>query len=143
MPEVTSGVDRNGLGIIEPGECWLLLRHGHIGRLAVDVGGRPDIFPVNYVVDGESIVILTAPGSKLAGAVLGGTVAFEIDAADPLFHTGWSVVAKGRAELIEDLDGQLRAEELPLRPWGPGPKHDYLRIVVDSVSGRRILPAHG
>jgi nitroimidazol reductase NimA-like FMN-containing flavoprotein (pyridoxamine 5'-phosphate oxidase superfamily) len=137
-------VDRNGLEVLSEQECWLLLEAAHIGRLAVSIGDRPEIFPVNYVVAGDDaagrvIVFLTAPGSKLAGAVLGRSVAFEIDAADPLFHTGWSVVLQGTAAEIEGLEELMDAEALPLRPWGPTPKHNYVRISPTSVSGRRIL----
>jgi len=33
-------------------ECWALLSRRELGRLALTVQGEPDIFPVNYVVDG-------------------------------------------------------------------------------------------
>ncbi|MEZ5248043.1 MAG: pyridoxamine 5'-phosphate oxidase family protein [Ilumatobacteraceae bacterium] len=50
-------------------ECWQLFRSAEVGRLAVSISNHPDIFPLNYVVDGESIVFRTAPGTKLAAAV--------------------------------------------------------------------------
>ena len=40
---------------------------------------QPDIFPINYVVDHGAVVFRTAEGTKLAAAVLGQGVAFEID----------------------------------------------------------------
>ena len=43
--------------------CWDNLRTRRVGRLAVSVSNRPDVFPVNYVVDGKAIVVQTAPGS--------------------------------------------------------------------------------
>ena len=79
-PEVNRVRDPETLG---PMECWLLLGQSEVGRLAVAIRNRPDIFPVNYAVDGESIVINTAPGTKLAAAVLGRSVAFEVDLIDP------------------------------------------------------------
>ena len=42
-------------------QCWRLLRSIRVGRLAVCAQGRPLIFPVNYVVDGESIVFVPPP----------------------------------------------------------------------------------
>jgi nitroimidazol reductase NimA-like FMN-containing flavoprotein (pyridoxamine 5'-phosphate oxidase superfamily) len=117
-------LDRNGLEIIGEDDCWLLLGSQHVD----DDDGAP------------SLVFLSAPGSKLAGALLGTAVCFEIDAADPLFHTGWSVVAHGRAAEVDTLDELVRVEELPLRPWGPSEKRNYVRITVDEVTGRRILP---
>lgn len=132
-------LDRNGLEVLGEDECWLFLEAGHIGRLAVSIAEQPEIFPVNYVVQDRTIVILTAEGTKFAGAVLGLSVAFEIDAADPLFHTGWSVVVRGRAVEVETTDELMEVEALPLRPWGRWDKRRYVRIVPDVVSGRRIV----
>jgi len=134
-------LDRNGLGILDEEECWQLLAAHHVGRLAVCIAGVPEIFPLNFVVDSRTLVVLTSPGTKLAGAVLGGRVAFEIDAADPLFHTGWSVVLHGSAEEIEDLEELMAVQQLPLRPWGPLPKSNWVRITPSTITGRRILPA--
>ena len=131
----------SGLEAIDEEECWRLLEQHPIGRLGVAIANQPEIFPVNYVVDGRSIVFLTAEGTKFAAAVLGQAVAFEIDAADPLFHTGWSVVVRGRAHEIEQLDDLVAAEELPLRPWASGRKTRYVRITPEVVTGRRIV--HG
>ena len=128
----------NDTEIIPEDECWELLASHHIGRMAVSIAGEPDIFPVNYVVDDRSVVFLTAEGTKLAGAVLGVAVAFEIDAADPLFHTGWSVILRGPAHEVEKLDELMAVEDLPLRPWAAGPKRRYVRI-QGAVSGRRIV----
>lgn len=58
------------------------------GRLAVVVGGRPLVFPVNFALDGESIVLRTDTGTKLYGARKG-LVAFECDGIDGMYHTGW------------------------------------------------------
>ena len=46
-------------------ESWDLLREAVVGRLAVMSDDRPDIFPVNHLVDHESVVFRTAAGSKL------------------------------------------------------------------------------
>ena len=47
-------------------ECWAALRTADVGRLALVVDGRPEIFPVNFVVDHGTILFRTATGSKLA-----------------------------------------------------------------------------
>ena len=39
--------------------CWMLLRSVEVARLAVSVDDRPDIFPVNFVVDHGTVVIRT------------------------------------------------------------------------------------
>lgn len=120
-------------------ECWSLLAEDEIGRLAVAVSGRPDIFPVNYVVDGDDIVVRTSAGLKLAAAVLGTGVAFEVDGLDHDRHRGWSVVAHGRAEEIEGVEPRLHAEDLHIRPWAGGDKPRFIRIVVSELTGRRLV----
>ncbi|MFV2040286.1 MAG: pyridoxamine 5'-phosphate oxidase family protein [Acidimicrobiales bacterium] len=129
------------LSEIEPEECWKLLRLTTVGRLAVSVRNRPDIFPVNYAVDDKgdmSIVINTAPGTKLAAAVLGRGVAFEVDVLDPITRSGWSVVLKGPALEVEELPDLLEVEALELETWSSADKSRYLRLVPNSVTGRRI-----
>ena len=46
-------------------ECWDRLAEQQLGRLVTRVGDVLDIFPVNYIVDGESLVFRTGEGSKL------------------------------------------------------------------------------
>lgn len=131
--------DRHGLEVLDETTCWQLLETHYVGRLAVSIANQPEIFPVNYVVDGRTLVFLTGEGTKLAAAVLGAGVAFEIDGADPLFHTGWSVLVRGRAREVEALDELMVVEELPLAAWGPADKRRWVRVEPLTVSGRRIL----
>jgi nitroimidazol reductase NimA-like FMN-containing flavoprotein (pyridoxamine 5'-phosphate oxidase superfamily) len=130
--------DRNGLEVLTDDECWRFLEAHHVGRLAVSIANQPEIFPVNYVVQHHTIVFVTAEGTKLAGALLGTGVAFEIDAADPLFHTGWSVVMRAHADEVTQLDDLVEVQELPLRSWGPGDKRRYVRLTPHRLTGRRI-----
>ena len=136
--------DRSGLEVLSTEECWQFLESHHIGRLAVSIAGEPEVFPINYLVDDHTIVYLTSEGTKLAATLLGTAVALEIDSVDPMFHTGWSVVVRAHAEEIDHLDDLMAVQELPLRPWGPGDKRRYVRLVPTEVSGRRIVsPADG
>lgn len=48
-------------------ESWALLRRAVVGRLALTVDGRPEIFPVNHMVDHGTVVFRTAVGTKLGG----------------------------------------------------------------------------
>src|SRR5688572_18238186 len=82
-------------------ECWALLRTSEVGRLAVAISNHPNILPVNYVVDAGTVVFQTADGTKLAAAVLGTAVAFEIDGYDATSGEAWSVVLKGSAAEID------------------------------------------
>ncbi len=124
---------------IDAGDCWDLLRARGVGRLGICYGVAPDIFPVNYVVDGQTIVFRTEPGTKLAGATLMPAVAFEVDDVDEANRVAWSVVAHGRAVELETLGELMEAEALPLEPWAPGAKRHWVRIEVTNLTGRRIV----
>lgn len=137
MPHVD---ERTGLESLPEERCWDLLGQATVARLAVTVGTHPDIFPVNYVVRDGAVLIRTAPGTKLAAAVLNGYVALEIDGIDPHRHTGWSVVVHGTATEVEDLDGLLAAEASGLEPWADATHNRWLRIEPETVTGRRIAP---
>lgn len=131
--------ERTGLEVLDRYRCLRLLAANHLGRVAVVDGGRPLILPVNYILDDEAVLFRTAPGSKFDAAVRGAEVAFEIDSADPLYHTGWSVLGSGRAEEVTDPDELDRISRLPLRPWAAGEKAHVIRVRLDQVSGRRIV----
>jgi uncharacterized protein len=117
-------------------ECWELLRRQDVGRLAVVVGERPEIFPVNYVVDHGTVVFRTAEGSKLAALVAESRAAFEIDGETT--DEAFSVVVKGIAVEIGDRYELFDALELPLFPWHIAPKHHFVRILPEMVTGRRF-----
>ena len=123
--------------ILTESECWELLGHAQVGRLAVDIAGQPDIFPINFVVDAGGIVFRSAAGTKLAGAVLNRLVAFEIDGYEPAERTAWSVVVKGEASPIERMQEMFDAEDLPLFPWLATDKPNFVRIEPTVVTGRR------
>ena len=122
--------------ILDVEQCWARLSGEVVGRIAISIAQHPDIFPINYVVDSGGIVFRTAAGTKLAGAVLGVAVAFEVDHYDPESSETWSVVIKGRARQIERLDDLMDAEALPLFPWHVSPKPEFVRIEPDEVTGR-------
>jgi len=107
-----------------------------VGRLAVSIMDQPDIFPVNFVVDHGTLVFRTAEGTKLAAAVLGRAVAFEVDGFDAAEGEAWSVVVRGAAEEVARMTEVVEAAELPLFPWMASPKPRFVRIVPVSISGR-------
>ncbi|MDH4075911.1 MAG: pyridoxamine 5'-phosphate oxidase family protein [Acidimicrobiia bacterium] len=128
------------LGVVTEAEAWQLVRGRELGRLAVCIAGVPEIFPVNYRLDIDgAVVVRTAPGLKLAGALLGGEVAFEVDQIDEAAHTGWSVVIHGRATEVAGTEARLHTDDLGVDPWVRSPKHRYLRVAPDRISGRRVV----
>jgi len=131
---------RTGLVEMSVDECWQRLEAESIGRLAVADGSHPDIFPVNYRVWKNTIVIRTEAGTKLAGAVLTGNVAFEIDDVDRDDHSGWSVVVAGTAGEPARLEDVVELDDLEFDVWVDSPKTRWLLIEPHSVTGR-VLPA--
>src|SRR5262249_43486860 len=126
-----------GLEVLLRDECYAHLAREHLGRLAVCVGGRPIVLPVNYALDGTDVVFRSAPGTKVAAAT-GRDVAFEIDGVDAFRHGGWSVLVVGTARRIDDDNECARLARLPVTPYGPGAKPIWVRIHPAAVTGRRI-----
>lgn len=116
--------------------CWSLLRTAHLGRLAVNAADGVDIFPVNYLVDGGSLVFRTAPGTKLVELTREPQVAFEVDGLDDTHR--WSVVVRGRARRLSDEEEIIHSRVLGLQTATPTTKHNYVRIIPGIVTGRRF-----
>lgn len=123
---------------LEHHESWALLRTVSVGRLAVLADGRPDIFPINYTVDGGTLVFRTAEGTKLTGASKDAPVALEADGVDQDTGMAWSVVAKGSAAVVRGTEEILDTSRLYLFPWQAGRKDAFVRITPDSITGRRF-----
>jgi nitroimidazol reductase NimA-like FMN-containing flavoprotein (pyridoxamine 5'-phosphate oxidase superfamily) len=129
-------------------ECQRLLEQHHFGRLAFidQVEARPMILPVNYLLHQGKVVFRTDPGAKLAPALTGAPVAFEVDGIQAHDRVGWSVVVLGHLQEVTDRAEIDLLSQTPLIPWAPGPKQHYVRVDPDRLSGRRIsvadLPSH-
>lgn len=117
-------------------QCWERLEQQQLGRLVTHVGEVFDIFPVNYVVDGQSIVFRTAEGSKLTELSINDAVLFEADRYTE--QDAWSVVVRGHARRLDTSSEVAAADTLPLKPWIPTLKYNYVRIEADSLSGREF-----
>ena len=52
---------------LDESACWALLRSAEVGRLAVVVNHRPEIFPINLVVDHATVVFRTARARSWTG----------------------------------------------------------------------------
>lgn len=117
-------------------KCWDLLERNELGRVAVNVAGDQDIFPINYVVDRGRVYFRTAPGSKLAGLTANPRVAFEVDEFDDTVAA--SVVVKGTASRVELQSAIDVLDALPLRPWIPTLKYRWVKITPDTLTGRRF-----
>lgn len=130
-------VDRLGLEVLGPDECWELLRAARVGRLGFMADGGPLVLPVVHATIGRRIAFRSQPGGKLAAAHMGVPVAFEVDGWDEETRSGWSVVARGTAESAPDDTPELDA--LDHDPWIPEVVDGtWVEIRVDEISGRRF-----
>ncbi|HEX5365136.1 MAG TPA: pyridoxamine 5'-phosphate oxidase family protein [Acidimicrobiales bacterium] len=126
---------------LSPAVCWQLMASTPVGRVGVLHDGGPEIYPVNHVVDGHSIVFRTDPGGKLHALHRSPAVCFQVDAVDPATETGWSVLLKGTGTEVADQASLERFAQLDLRYWELGPKEHWVRIVPFEVTGRRLWAA--
>lgn len=131
---------RTGLEVLDEADCWRLLATQPVGRLAVVIDGRVEVFPINFAVHDGAVYVRSAPGTKLAA--LGGEAVFEVDEASWMLTQGWSVIARGELGVVTDPDEQAAAEQLPLRPWAESDKPFFLRLRVTEISGRQVPGTH-
>lgn len=109
--------DFGGLDEIDEAECWRLLATQPVGRVAINVGHYPLIFPVNHAVVAHGVVFRTAPGTKL-WATHRSNVSFEVDHVDIDNQTGWSVLVRGSAKeiTVDTANPELVEIVAPPRP---------------------------
>ncbi|QTG82684.1 pyridoxamine 5'-phosphate oxidase family protein [Arthrobacter crystallopoietes] len=120
-------------------ECWDLLIGTMLGRLAVSVADRPELYPVNFLAHDRRILIRTMEGTKLVSMAINNRVALEADGRS--LHSVWSVVVKGTIHELTTEAEITTAEQLSLRPWTASVKTTYVEITPSQISGRRIALA--
>ncbi|MFG2823321.1 pyridoxamine 5'-phosphate oxidase family protein [Kitasatospora sp. NPDC048365] len=125
-------------------ECWERLGNRGVGRIVLPAEPAPLAFPVNYTVDGRTVVYRTDPDGA-AAAPDGTAVSFQVDRIDEHRSHGWSVLLTGTAERITDPTALHRLEHDPAaEPWAGGPRPLWIRVRSQRISGRRITgPPNG
>ena len=120
-------------------ECEALLRAEVVGRVAMSTPTGPHIVPVNYSVVDGSVILRTTPYSILGSLGRDTMLAFEVDQLDHAKERGWSVVARGRAEPVQDRDelDRIRAVWEP-RSWAGGTRELFLRLHWIELTGRQL-----
>ena len=120
-------------------ECEQLLRAGLVGRVAACTPDGPHIIPVNYAVAEDAIVLRTTPYSLLGSHAKGSVLALEVDQFDYEYQRGWSVVARGRCDVVVD-PAQLEHIRETWNPttWAKGGRTLYLRMRWTEITGRRL-----
>ena len=123
--------------VLSDDDSWNLISGVHLGRLVTVVDGRPEIFPVNFVVQRRSVLFRTAEGTKLFSAVMNDQVLFEAD--DHTVAEGWSVIVRGTAKVLFGADEIHDAEQAGLYPWIATQKLRFVSVTASEITGRRFV----
>lgn len=139
MASTDRPTDHGGSEVLTSDECDHLLATTPIGRVAFLLDGEPQILPMNYRFEEGSIVIRTTVGSKMEAAEMHHRFAFEIDDWDSDSQAGWSVLAHGSGDVINEEEEIRRLETLGLESWAEGEMSDlWIRIRLDDITGRKV-----
>lgn len=130
----------DGFRELDRQECLCLLARAPVGRIVHTRQALPAVVPVNFRLDADSaVVVCTSAQSELARSVDGTVVAFEADEVDADAHSGWSVVAVGRAAVVTDPAEHARLTRTGPRSWVPSPEEVFLRIEPELLTGRELV----
>ena len=130
------------LVVLPTEECHRLLATRQLGRIGLAGAPFPLILPVNYVLDGDAVVIRT-DSAKITAAAGHTRVAFEVDDVDERTRSGWSVLVQALAEEVTGARRDELVERLRTAggsPWAPGDHGHWIRLIPKVVTGRRIVP---
>jgi nitroimidazol reductase NimA-like FMN-containing flavoprotein (pyridoxamine 5'-phosphate oxidase superfamily) len=120
-------------------ECRALLVRQQAGRVAVSTPDGPHIIPLNYSVVDESIVFRTTPFSVLATYGRNAKLAFEVDHFRDEQQLGWSVVVRGRADVVTDPQELAHIRQIcPPFPWAEGSRNLHFRLPFQELTGRTL-----
>ena len=119
-------------------ECRRLIAPGGIGRIAFGTVSGPVVLPVNFTWFDDTLVIRTAAGTVIDGHA-DGPAALEVDRIDEALCQGWSVLVRGQAHRVAHPAELRRVQEgAAVWPWPGGEREVYVRIIPDTITGRRV-----
>jgi len=130
--------EADGLTWLDRGECLRLLASVPVGRLIFTMNALPTVRVVNFAVVDDLVLVRTAADTTMASKVHGAIVSFEADELDAATRSGWSVTVTGLAELVTDSAAVARYQEIPLVPWAPGVRDQFITITTEILDGLRI-----
>lgn len=119
-------------------ECLQLLASVPVGWIAYcRPDGAPGVVPVNFVVNGDEVVVRALYSDKLVAAAQDSVMTIGASTLDVEAHTGWSVTVAGRAGFVGD---PLVNTGLPeVHSWIPWERNVLISIAMERVSGRRLM----
>ncbi|WP_019145676.1 pyridoxamine 5'-phosphate oxidase family protein [Aeromicrobium massiliense] len=132
-------MSEHGPTVLDPDEARRLLGAGVVGRIAfVDHDGALQLVPVNYrELDGD-VFWLTLADGLLARSADADEVLFQVDHHDDTFQSGWSILLRGRAEVVHDDELAATLRDRGLRPWAAGERTTLVRLRSTAITGRRV-----
>jgi uncharacterized protein len=128
---------------LDRAESMRLLATAQVGRLIFTVNAMPAVRLMNFAVADGLIIMRTAADTTVARRLDDSIVAFEADDLDAATSSGWSVVVTGRATRVTDPELIARYQAVPLVPWAPGERDQFVTITTEVVEGRRVSRAAG
>lgn len=130
--------DRNGLEVLDPVACLVLLGRASVGRIAYVASGRARVVPVNIAVREGEVFFRVGTGGLLDAIADGQPFTLEADEIDVEFGCGWSVVVTGDAhEMVRRPDRSLPR----VNSWVRTDASRLIRLAPQEISGRRLPPA--
>jgi hypothetical protein len=126
---------------LDQAECHRLLGSAPIGRLGYSERALPMVVPVHCTVRGPEVLIGGPVGTKVAAAVRGQVVAFEVDGYQTATREGWTVGVVGMVREITDPAELAAVDALDFAPWTPGRPPVYLAVSLTMLNGHRLVRA--
>jgi nitroimidazol reductase NimA-like FMN-containing flavoprotein (pyridoxamine 5'-phosphate oxidase superfamily) len=126
------------LAVMTQKESWALVKQAALGRLAFVMDGWPLVMPVNYLVDGDDVVMRSDPGRKLTAARQQVQATLEVDWVDRVHRSGWSVLVFGIATAVDDPQEIARLDRRGLRSWAASERASWIRLLPVEITGRRL-----
>jgi uncharacterized protein len=132
-------IDERGSEVLSRNECQRLLavKAGGIGRIGLILGGQVAIFPVNYQIMDQDVLILVGVGAILDAALSETIVGFQVDDISAAAGVAWSVLVQGLATVV--TEALVRATKaVPVVPFVPEPGTRHVRVRTGVLTGRRF-----
>ncbi|MHB1290188.1 pyridoxamine 5'-phosphate oxidase family protein [Georgenia sp.] len=117
-------------------ECVQLLSSVSVGWIAYCRAEGPGMVPVNFVLNGDEVVIRALYSDKLVAAARDSVMSVGASMLDMAARTGWSVNVTGRTGFVGD---PLVNPSLPdVQSWIPWERNVLISVAMEHVSGRRL-----
>ena len=127
-------------------DAWSCSPTGGVGRLVFTTRYGPTALPVEYKIDGGSIVLGTwdpvfdedlRTGIQYADY----QVAVEVDQIDQQAHKGWIVLARGAAHHLDTEAERAPYINAGLEPWVEDVPAHFIRVSPTNLFGVRVRQA--